>query len=50
MTTYIESYEIDDDVYDEREAAELRAEEEVLNGDPWCATAYDADSDDIEYM
>ena len=43
MMTYIES----DDLYDEREAAELRAEEAALYGDPMYDCAYDRDADDI---
>ena len=45
-TTYNEN---DDDIYDEREAAEVRAEEQALYGDPFQECAYDPDADDITF-
>lgn len=49
MTTYIESYENDDCGCDEHEAAEVRAEEQALYGDPFKYAEYDQDADDIEF-
>lgn len=49
MTMSIESYESDDCGFDEREAAEVRAEEQALYGDPMYDCAYDKEAADISF-